>query len=92
MGRRANRSAVGAFLYFFMELKSIQIRFNTQNCFAGWAYEIGKNRCLAIMPVFDDSELIAAVGPDPAAIATFQRVLAVTVSVQVNFNMFGTFA
>ena len=58
-----------------------------------WANEaMSPGVTVSAKPVFDDFELIVAVGPDPAAIATFQRVLAVTVSVQVNFNMFGTFA
>jgi hypothetical protein len=89
VGGRANGSAIGAFLEFFVELKSIQISLHAQDSFTGWTDEIGKGLDRSVAFPFDDFQLTVGVGPYPSAITTFKNILAITVRVQVNFNMSG---
>ena len=83
VGHGTDRSAVGAFIQFFMELESIQFGFITDDAFAGRANEIRADPLSFLDIPLDDLQLSSGKGPNPTAFPAFTSILSESIRVQV---------
>lgn len=91
MGRRTDRSAVGALVNFLVELIGVQVGFVTQAGLAGRALKVGKSLCGVRRRIPDHLHRLLGKRPDSAALAALANVLGEAVGVQVDFDMFSAF-